>query len=117
MRTEITKEVEEISRSLEETCLRKLNADAKLAVEKVSTLSSRLEEKDKRLEEVEKENAVLHADLDTKKLRMEIAESLLQEFLRQLQRKVNARKEVGVQAYVVTRRNAETSRRVILLPP
>ena len=109
MRKEITREVEDISRNLQESCLRKLSGDAKLALEKVSSLSSKLDDTQKELMESQKEVSCLREDLSSKKIRLEISESLLMEMLKQMQRKINSRKNVSVQVNVVNRRNAQSS--------
>jgi regulator of replication initiation timing len=89
--------------------MKKLSGDAKLAFDKVSSLSRKLDETEKQLEASEKEVVSLKEDLSSKKIRLEISENLLMEFLKQLQRKINARKEVGIQANVINRRNAQAA--------
>src|SRR5689334_21045226 len=109
MRKEITKEVEVISKNLQETCLKKLSGDAKLALEKVSSLSSKLDETQKQFLESEKEISLLKEDLMNKKVRLDVSESLLLELLKQMQRRINARKSVGVQVQILSRRHGHSS--------
>lgn len=89
--------MQSITSNLEASCLQKLSLDSKLALEKFSQVNQKLEEAKKEMERMSKDRATLRETLHTKKMRLEIAESLLSEMLKQLQRKFNARKDFGAQ--------------------
>ena len=98
----MTREVREITKNLEESCLRKLSQDSRLALEKFSSVSSKLEETKNLLEKSNQEIKDLKEGIRQKKMRLEVAESLLNEMLKQMQRKINSRKNVAVQVHLVS---------------
>lgn len=102
MRKEVTREVQEITKNLEESCLRKLSQDSRLALEKFSSVSSKLEETKNLLEKSNQEIKDLKEGIRQKKMRLEVAESLLNEMLKQMQRKINSRKNAAVQVHLVS---------------
>lgn len=105
-REQITKEVQEISQNMESTCLKKMSRDAKLALEKIVQVSEKLETTERELKAYRKDNDSLSNSLHAKRLRLEVAESLLSEMLKQMQRRINARKDAAVQANM-RRRDAD----------
>lgn len=102
MRKEVTREVAEITKNIEESCLRKLTQDSRLALEKFSTVSSKLEQTKSSLEKSINENKELKEAVRQKRMRLEVAESLLNEMLKQMQRKFNSRKNAAVQVHLVS---------------
>ena len=91
---------------MEHTCLKKMSRDAQLALEKIVQVSEKLEVTEKELQAYRKDNESLSQSLHAKRLRLQVAESLLSELMKQMQRRINARKEVGVQASM-QRRDAD----------
>ena len=87
--------------------MKKLSLESQLALEKFSQVNQQLEqarkENDKTLKELDEVRVMMHK----KQLRLEVAEGLLCEMLKQMQRKYNARKDAGCQANMNFRRNQQ----------
>lgn len=79
--------------------MKKISADARLALDKCNQLNEKLNETENRLEAEKKWNLELNSRLHNRQLRMEIAENLLQELLKALQRKFIYRKDEAIQVY------------------
>lgn len=109
MRGEVSREVQEITKNLQESCLRKLSQDSRLALEKFSEVSTKLETTKHLLEKSILENKELKEVIRQKKMRLEVAESLLNEMLKQMQRKINSRKNAAVQVHLVSGKKPFTS--------
>lgn len=88
---------------MESTCLKKMSRDAKLALEKIVQVSQKLETTESELKAYRKDNESLIQSLHAKRLRLEVAECLLSEMLKQMQRKMNSRKDASVQADMIRR--------------
>ena len=105
-REQITKEVQEISRNMESTCLKKMSRDAKLALDKIVQVSEKLETTENELKAYRRDNDSLSQSLHAKRLRLEVAENLLSEMLKQMQRRINTRKDASFQVNM-NRRDAD----------
>lgn len=88
---------------MESTCLKKMSRDAKLALEKIVQVSEKLETTEKELKAYRRDNESLSQSLHAKRLRLEVAESLLSEMLKQMQRRVNSRKDASIQVNMIRR--------------
>ena len=80
-----------------------MSRDAKLALEKIVQVSEKLETTEKELQAYRKDNEQLSQSLHIKKLRLEVAEGLLSEMLKQLQRRINLRKDAAAQVNMIRR--------------
>lgn len=80
-----------------------MSRDAKLALEKIVQVSEKLEATEKELKAYRKDNESLTHSLHAKKLRLEVAEGLLNEMLKQMQRRINSRKDASAQVNMILR--------------
>ena len=100
IRKQIAKEVKDITDNLEESCMKKISADARLALDKCNQLNDKLLDTEGELKHERKVNQQLTEKLHNRQLRLDIADNLLQELLRALQRKYICRKDFSVQVYL-----------------
>lgn len=80
--------------------MKKITADARLALDKCNQLNDKLLDTQAELNHEKKLNQQLNEKLHNRQLRLEIADNLLQELLRALQRKYICRKDFSVQVYL-----------------
>lgn len=83
-----------------------MSREAKLALEKIVQVSEKLDATEKELRAYRADNESLSQSLHAKRLRLEVAESLLSEMLKQMQRRINGRKDFAAQVNT-TRRDAD----------
>lgn len=101
---------------MESTCLKKMSREAKLALEKIVQVSEKLEATEKELKAYRADNESLSQSLHVKRLRLEVAENLLSEMLKLMQRRINGRKDFSVQVNMI-RRDADPNLMVHLSIP
>lgn len=95
--------MQDITGGLEDACLRKLSLDAQLALEKFAQVNHDLQLATKENARLNKQIAQLRENLRKKQMRLEVAEALLCEMLKQMQRKYNQRKDCAAQVNVQSR--------------
>lgn len=81
--------------------MKKISADARLALDKCNQLNEKLHQIETQLTDEKKCNFDLTSKLHNRQLRLEIAENLLQELLKSLQRKFLCRKDSAIQVDIV----------------
>lgn len=79
--------------------MKKLEADARIAIDKFVEINAKYEADERVIKKIRKETSELNTKLNEKQLRLQISESLLNEMLKQLQRKLLYRSEKSAQTY------------------
>jgi len=95
---EVITRVNEITTNLETSCMQKLSIDARVALEKFVELSKNYETGELENRKLRKENGFLKSNIHSLRIHLEVAESLLYEMLKQLNRKIHNKKDVSVQS-------------------
>jgi cell division protein FtsB len=85
----VTARVNVITMNLEKVCLQKLSIDARIALEKFVELSDNYESSELENRNLRKENKILQSNVHNLRIHLDVANSLLFEMLKQLNRRIN----------------------------
>ncbi len=85
----MTARVNVITMNLEKVCLQKLSIDARIALEKFVELSDNYESSELENRNLRKENKILQSNVHNLRIHLDVANSLLFEMLKQLNRRIN----------------------------
>lgn len=93
----VNERVRELKECMETACLSKLSVDARIALEKFEELSRSYEIRENECKDLRKINQSLKQKLINQIIYSEESESLLTEMLKQMQNKINNRKNISIQ--------------------
>ncbi len=94
----MTARVNEMTMNLESVCLQKLSIDARIALEKFVELSDNYESSELENQNLRKENKILQSNIHNLRVHLEVANSLLFEMLKQLNRRINNDRDISLQS-------------------
>ena len=94
----VNEQVDEMKECMEKACLSKLSVDARIALKKFDELSQNYERGEKECADLRKANQSLKQKIYKQRIDLEVSESLLHEMLKQMQRQLHNRKDIGIQS-------------------